>query len=131
MYTQFTYTRKDMYFFKKYLNAFKIVFIPNLAYFCCSALEHSGSLCCYNQGGHLLYSGDNIASSAPSRRHPWLQSDPHEDAPHVPTMSHWLHDVIPYYHCCKWQDNEQDCYGKFAENRLTVGCSAYDVSGQG
>ena len=33
---------------------------------------------------------------------------PWNEANKIPTMSHWLADVAPFYPCCMWQDEQSN-----------------------
>ncbi|KAK7097672.1 sushi domain-containing protein 2-like [Littorina saxatilis] len=86
----------------------------------------TGSHCCYDNDNNLMYSGDSYEGSTSSRAHAWGAS-PYQTAGTVPTMSHWLKDLIPYYQCCRWTDNEY-CQ-LYTDNRPTKDCRTYDPPG--
>ena len=63
--------------------------------------DGSGNQCCYEQDGNLLYAADTYQGSTPDRSHDW-GSVPYGAPYHVPSLSHWTHDVITFYYCCLW-----------------------------
>ncbi|GAB1601701.1 hypothetical protein Ahia01_000448500, partial [Argonauta hians] len=80
----------------------------------------AGNQCCYRKDGSLIYSMDSHYGSTPDKAdvigvYPYLKVN------HVPVLSHWVWDVIPFYHCCKWSDNCR-LYMKY---RPTVNCAHY------
>lgn len=61
----------------------------------------SGQQCCYTKAGTQLLTSDSISGSTPDRGHDW-GAPPFRAPPRVPGLSHWLYDVISFYHCCLW-----------------------------
>lgn len=44
----------------------------------------------------------------------------------VPTLSHWYHDIAPFYMCCLWQEEQAvGCETFRFERRPTQDCVAY------
>uniref|UniRef100_A0A3P9H8C7 Sushi domain containing 2 n=1 Tax=Oryzias latipes TaxID=8090 RepID=A0A3P9H8C7_ORYLA len=80
----------------------------------------SGQQCCYDGSGSLLLTGDSAGGSTPDRAHDW-GSPPYQKPPRVPGYSHWLYDVVSFYHCCLWSDG---CHVYF-NHRPSSGCSRY------
>ena len=70
-----------------------------------------------------------IQGSTPDRGHVW-GSDPYGAADRVPSLSHWVHDVVSYYHCCLWTERVDLCR-LYMDLRPTPDCSTYDVPGIG
>ena len=48
-----------------------------------------------------MYTNDTYSGSTPDRHH-FLGMPPYNVYGKVPALSHYLHDVVPYYLCCKW-----------------------------
>lgn len=61
----------------------------------------SGQQCCYTEEGTQLLTADSTSGSTPDRGHDW-GAPPFRAPPRVPGLSHWLYDVISFYHCCLW-----------------------------
>nr|KAF6468060.1 sushi domain containing 2 [Rousettus aegyptiacus] len=61
----------------------------------------SGQQCCYTKEGTQLLTADSTSGSTPDRGHDW-GAPPFRAPPRVPGLSHWLYDVISFYHCCLW-----------------------------
>ncbi|XP_072049265.1 sushi domain-containing protein 2-like [Amphiura filiformis] len=81
---------------------------------------NSGSECCYNQNGDLMYAGDTRFGSTGDRSHVW-GAEPYQEPGMVPSLSHWYHDVRTWYYCCVWGD---DC-NSYLERRPTPDCKEY------
>ena len=84
--------------------------------------EGSGNQCCYEQDGNLRYAADTYQGSTPDRSHDW-GSVPYGTPGHVPSLSHWTHDVITFYYCCLWVEYRQCNY--YMDRRATRDCKAY------
>ncbi|XP_030592826.1 sushi domain-containing protein 2 isoform X3 [Archocentrus centrarchus] len=83
--------------------------------------EHgAGQQCCYDHSGDLVFTGDSVGGSTPDRAHDW-GSPPYVQPPRVPGYSHWLHDVLSFYHCCLWSDR---CH-VYLKHRPSSGCQNY------
>ncbi|XP_066116109.1 sushi domain-containing protein 2 [Saccopteryx bilineata] len=61
----------------------------------------SGQQCCYTKAGTQILTADSTSGSTPDRGHDW-GAPPFRTPPRVPGLSHWLYDVISFYHCCLW-----------------------------
>ncbi|XP_071958743.1 sushi domain-containing protein 2-like [Antedon mediterranea] len=85
--------------------------------------DNSGVQCCYTEEGDLVYAGDSFNGSTADRSHPWGVT-PYGTKGKVPTMSHWVDDVISFYYCCIWTDNSDDCWN-YMERRPTADCRNY------
>ncbi|XP_050416885.1 protein mesh [Patella vulgata] len=82
----------------------------------------AGNQCCYNEDGSLKYAADSYQGSTPDRAHDW-GAPPFNKPGYVPSLSHWIHDVISFYHCCLWVEYQQcDLY---MEQRATRDCKNY------
>ena len=84
--------------------------------------DGSGNQCCYEQDGNLLYAADTYQGSTPDRSHDW-GSMPYGAPYHVPSLSHWTHDVITFYYCCLWVEYRECNY--YMDRRATRDCKAY------
>ena len=68
-----------------------------------------------------MYSGDTEQGSTADRSHVG-GAEPYQEMNMVPGLSHWRHDVIPFYFCCLWGD---DC-DTYLTLRPTADCSEYE-----
>ena len=84
--------------------------------------DAAGNQCCYNQQGTLMFSNDNVNGSTPDRSHTW-GAVPYGRPDYVPSMSHWIHDVVSFYYCCLW-DNYRSC-DRYMDLRPTRDCTGY------
>ncbi|KAL8616990.1 hypothetical protein ACOMHN_014161 [Nucella lapillus] len=85
-----------------------------------------GSHCCFDNDNNLMYAADSYQGSMSSKAHAW-GAPPYGQPGTVPSLSHWLHDLIPYYYCCQWS-SEDYCY-LYTERRPTTDCRFYDPPG--
>ncbi|CAB3241492.1 unnamed protein product [Arctia plantaginis] len=93
------------------------------------SLEGSGQQCCYDKNGFLMLSYDQMWGSRPSRSHDFGFT-PYNEANKVPSLSHWFHDMIPFYQCCKWQEEQAvGCETFRFERRPSQDCVAYQPPG--
>lgn len=83
--------------------------------------DHAGTQCCYDQSGYLMYAGDSDQGSTSDRAHVW-GSEPYVYAGMVPSLSHWVHDVITFYYCCLWGT---ECK-QYMDLRKTIDCANYE-----
>ena len=67
-----------------------------------SSHDGAGQQCCYDQAGYLMMTSDNKWGGKPRRSHN-LGVLPWNEANKIPTMSHWLQDIMTFYPCCMWQ----------------------------
>ncbi|KAK4887771.1 hypothetical protein RN001_004042 [Aquatica leii] len=85
----------------------------------------SGQQCCYDRNNYLMLSYDQQAGGSPHRSHN-LGFVPLYEANKVPTLSHWYHDMVPKYVCCRWQyEQAVGCETVRFERRPTQDCVAY------
>ncbi|XP_049475084.1 sushi domain-containing protein 2 [Panthera uncia] len=80
----------------------------------------SGQQCCYTAAGTQLLTADSTGGSTPDRGHDW-GAPPFRTPPRVPGLSHWLYDVISFYHCCLWAP---DC-SRYMRRRPSSDCRSY------
>ncbi|KAM5237766.1 sushi domain-containing protein 2 [Ctenodactylus gundi] len=80
----------------------------------------SGQQCCYTKAGTQLLTADSMGGSTPDRGHDW-GAPPYRTPPRVPTMSHWLYDVISFYYCCLWAP---EC-SRYMQRRPSSDCRTY------
>lgn len=72
-----------------------------------------------------MLSYDQQWGSKPKRSHnigfiPW------NEANKVPTLSQWFHDMIPFYSCCFWQEEQAvGCETLRFERRPSQDCVGY------
>ena len=63
----------------------------------------AGNRCCYDKMGNLMYTNDTMSGSTPDRYH-FLGSPPFNTYGNVPGLSHYYHDIVPFYLCCHWSN---------------------------
>ncbi|XP_020763006.2 sushi domain-containing protein 2 [Odocoileus virginianus] len=80
----------------------------------------SGQQCCYTADGTQLLTADSTGGSTPDRGHDW-GSPPYRVPPRVPGLSHWIYDVISFYHCCLWAP---ECF-RYMNRRPSSDCRSY------
>ncbi|ELU14025.1 hypothetical protein CAPTEDRAFT_222578 [Capitella teleta] len=85
----------------------------------------SSITCCYDDHDNLMYSGDSVGGSTAHRSSPSGRF-PYGEASLVPSLSHWMLDLVPYFSCCKWQTDMQDCYDRYMPARPTQDCKYYE-----
>ncbi|CAH0719205.1 unnamed protein product, partial [Brenthis ino] len=91
--------------------------------------EGSGQQCCYDKNGFLMLSYDQMWGSRPHRSHDFGFT-PYNEANKVPSLSHWFHDMIPFYQCCMWQEEQAvGCETFRFERRPSQDCVAYQSPG--
>ncbi|XP_034249969.1 protein mesh isoform X2 [Thrips palmi] len=87
--------------------------------------QGAGQQCCYDKNNYLMMSYDQMWGSRPYRSHN-LGVLPWNEANKVPTLSQWYNDMIPFYHCCLWQDEQAvGCETFRFERRPTQDCVSY------
>ena len=99
----------------------------------CLCLSHDGAgqQCCYDLNGYLMMTSDNKWGGTPMRSHN-LGVLPWNEAAKIPTMSHWLQDISPFYPCCMWQDEQSGgCQTYRFERRPSQDCVGYLPPGGG
>ncbi|XP_034836554.1 protein mesh isoform X1 [Maniola hyperantus] len=91
--------------------------------------EGSGQQCCYDKNGFLMLSYDQMWGSQPHRSHDFGFT-PYNEANKVPSLSHWFHDMIPFYQCCMWQEEQAvGCETFRFERRPSQDCVGYQAPG--
>lgn len=90
--------------------------------------DDAGNQCCYGHDGQLRFAADTFQGSTPDRSHDWGAA-PYVKPGLVPSLSHWLQDVVTFYYCCLWTDY-QDC-DYYMDQRGTRDCSGYSPPKQG
>jgi len=87
--------------------------------------DGAGQQCCYDLDGYLMMTSDNMWGGTPMRSHN-LGVLPWNEATKIPTMSHWLQDISPFYPCCLWQDEQSGgCQTYRFERRPSQDCVGY------
>ncbi|XP_013418585.1 sushi domain-containing protein 2-like [Lingula anatina] len=81
----------------------------------------AGNQCCYRKDGMLMTTVDTFNGSTPDRSHAWGDR-PYGTPPKVPALSHWIHDVVPFFYCCLWTGDSCHYY---MEQRPTSDCKNY------
>ncbi|XP_061189248.1 sushi domain-containing protein 2-like [Saccostrea echinata] len=89
--------------------------------------EGAGNQCCYGHNGQLRFAADTFQGSTPDRSHDWGAA-PYVKPGFVPSLSHWIQDVVTFYYCCLWTDY-QDC-DYYMDQRGTRDCSGYSPPNQ-
>lgn len=57
---------------------------------------------------------------------------PWNEANKIPSLSHWLQDISPFYPCCMWQDEQSGgCQTYRFERRASQDCVGYLPPGGG
>ncbi|KAG6459737.1 hypothetical protein O3G_MSEX011577 [Manduca sexta] len=91
--------------------------------------EGSGQQCCYDKNGFLMLTYDQMWGSKPARSHDFGFT-PYNEANKVPSLSNWFHDMIPFYQCCLWQEEQAvGCETLRFERRPSQDCVAYQSPG--
>ncbi|XP_060564063.1 sushi domain-containing protein 2-like isoform X2 [Ruditapes philippinarum] len=94
----------------------------------------AGNQCCYGKSGHLIFAADTFQGSTPDKSHDWGAA-PYGKPGHVPSLSHWIDDVVTFYYCCLWDEYNSCDY--YMDVRPTSDCTGYtppvpaSVYGQG
>ncbi|XP_052245038.1 sushi domain-containing protein 2-like isoform X2 [Dreissena polymorpha] len=94
----------------------------------------AGNQCCYSSTGLLIYAEDTFQGSTPDKGHDWGAA-PYGKKFYVPSLSHWLEDVVTFYYCCLWTGYNSCDY--YMDQRPTKNCAGYNppipasVYGQG
>ena len=67
-----------------------------------------------------------------TRRYHNLGLLPWNEANKIPTLSHYLNDVAPFYFCCLWQGPQANgCQNYRFERRISQDCVGYQPPGGG
>ncbi|KAF7495260.1 Protein mesh [Sarcoptes scabiei] len=86
----------------------------------------SGQTCCYDDREDLLQTADTMYGGRPSRAFVYGKH-PYKSQMMIPVLSEYLHDVVPFFFCCKWQeeeDNANTCQ-RYNYWRTSQDCSSY------
>ncbi|KAB7507382.1 Protein mesh [Armadillidium nasatum] len=87
--------------------------------------DGAGQQCCYDRNGYLMMTSDQMWGGHPQRAHN-LGKSPYDEANKVPSLSHWLHDTVAFYSCCKWQSEQSPgCTVYRFERRASQDCVGY------
>ncbi|XP_074605108.1 sushi domain containing 2 mesh isoform X2 [Brevipalpus obovatus] len=90
----------------------------------------SGQTCCYDDYMELLQTADTMYGGRPSRAFGYGKH-PFKMRMMIPVLSTYLHDVMPFFLCCKWQSDEDDsetCQ-RYNYYRTSQDCSSYQSPG--
>jgi len=88
-------------------------------------LDGAGQQCCYDLNGYLMMTSDNKWGGKPMRSHN-LGVLPWNEAAKIPSLSHWLQDISPFYPCCMWQGEQSGgCQTYRFERRASQDCVGY------
>ncbi|XP_046579037.1 uncharacterized protein LOC124286646 [Haliotis rubra] len=82
----------------------------------------AGNQCCYGKDGLLIYAADTYQGSTPDRSHDWGAA-PYNKPGRVPSLSHWIKDVVTFYYCCLWTEYSHCNY--YMDQRATRDCNGY------
>ncbi|XP_037976230.2 protein mesh isoform X1 [Plutella xylostella] len=94
-----------------------------------ASAEGSGQQCCYDKNHYLMLTYDQMWGSRPQRSHDFGFT-PYNEANKVPSLSHWFHDMVPFYQCCAWQEEQSvGCETYRFERRPSQDCVAYQSPG--
>ncbi|XP_052792972.1 sushi domain-containing protein 2-like [Mya arenaria] len=83
----------------------------------------AGNQCCYSSAGLLVYAADTFKGSTPDRGHDWGAA-PYRSQGYVPSLSHWLDDIITLHYCCVWTEYKSCDY--YMDQRPTKDCAGYN-----
>ncbi|RWS30329.1 mesh-like CUB and sushi domain-containing protein [Leptotrombidium deliense] len=92
----------------------------------------SGQTCCYDEHGELIQTADTMYGGRPSRSFEYGKH-PYKMRMMIPALSNWLHDTMPFFFCCKWQqeqDNSETCQ-MYKYWRTSQDCSSYQIPAVG
>jgi len=91
--------------------------------------DGAGQQCCYDLANNLMMTSDNKWGGSPMRSHN-LGVLPWNEASKIPSLSHWLQDISPWYPCCMWQDEQSSgCQTYRFERRASQDCVGYQPPG--
>ena len=93
--------------------------------------DGAGQQCCYDLAGYLMMTSDNMWGGK-TRRYHNLGLLPWNEANKIPTLSHYLNDIAPFYVCCLWQGSQANgCQNYRFERRISQDCVGYQPPGGG
>ncbi|KRY75448.1 Uncharacterized protein T4A_40, partial [Trichinella pseudospiralis] len=75
-----------------------------------SYVTHYGQVCCYDRDGYLMHTSYQTVVQVPDYPYnPGFPQRAYEFGTYpftkqfeLPTLSHYYHDILPYFSCCKW-----------------------------
>ncbi|KRY46915.1 Uncharacterized protein F54D1.6, partial [Trichinella britovi] len=75
-----------------------------------SYVTHYGQVCCYDRDGYLMHTSYQTVVQVPDYPYnPGFPQRAYEFGTYpftkqfeLPTLSHYYHDILPYFTCCKW-----------------------------
>ena len=136
-------------------------FICKLSFRDCSK-DAAGQQCCYDREGYLMMTTDTQWGGNPHRAHdfgmiPYYEANKVDGfsfcsipsggvwkipsrfsgnndfiVRQVPTLSHYYHDIVPFYFCCMWQHEQSEgCTTYRFERRISQDCVGYQPPGSG
>ncbi|XP_013419198.1 sushi domain-containing protein 2 [Lingula anatina] len=86
----------------------------------------AGQQCCYSRRGSLLNVADGqLGGGTLDRAHYKGCLNLDQGTVVIPYLDHFLQDVLPYYHCCKYLGDEQLCQDTYMERRPSDDGSRY------
>ena len=85
--------------------------------------DGAGNQCCYSETGSLVFAADTFQGSTPDKSHDWGAA-PYMRPGYVPSLSHWIRDVVTFYYCCLW--NEYGSCDHYMDLRPTKDCTGYN-----
>ncbi|XP_021954689.1 protein mesh isoform X2 [Folsomia candida] len=89
----------------------------------------AGQQCCYDIHGYLMMTFDQKWGGRPGRSHDYGHI-PWNEASKVPSLSHYLHDIAPFFPCCMWKpDQSWWCMTFRFERRVSQNCVGYQRPG--
>ncbi|XP_053209715.1 protein mesh-like [Panonychus citri] len=90
----------------------------------------SGQSCCYDDYMELLQTADTMYGGRPSKAFMYGKH-PFKMRMMIPVLSSYLHDVMPFFFCCKWQpeEDDSDTCQKYNYWRTSQDCSSYQAPG--
>ncbi|XP_077868996.1 sushi domain-containing protein 2-like [Saccoglossus kowalevskii] len=83
----------------------------------------AGQECCYNNDGNLVDGSDGNSGGTSHRYHHGGVS-PYKSPGKVPYLSHYLADLLPWEHCCLYQQSDTMCFDYY-DKRPSDGCQQY------
>lgn len=86
------------------------------------AVNGACNQCCYSKSGSLIFTEDTFQGSTPDKSHDW-GALPYGKPGYVPSLSHWLDDVVTFYYCCLWTKHQSCDY--YMDLRPTKDCTGY------
>ncbi|KRZ78523.1 Uncharacterized protein T10_9291 [Trichinella papuae] len=99
-----------------------------------SYVTHYGQVCCYDRDGYLMHTSYQTVVQVPDYPYnPGFPQRAYEFGTYpftkqfeLPTLSHYYHDILPYFSCCKW--SVEHCQF-FYWRRPSSSCLEYQAPG--